>query len=75
MHISLKIDLLTEDIVGELEKKQLIHCVKSVRISSFLVICTEYGDLLSKSPYSVRIRENVDQKNCEYGPFPLSNYK
>ena len=29
----------------------------------------EYGDLLRKSPYSVRMRENIDQKNSEYGHF------
>ena len=28
---------------------------------------TEYRDLPSKSLYSVRIRENMDQKNSEYG--------
>ena len=30
-------------------------------------IYTEYGDLRSKCPYSTRMRENTDQKNCEYG--------
>ena len=34
--------------------------------SVFFRIRTEYGDLQSKSPYSVRIRENTDQKNSEY---------
>ena len=43
------------------------HCVKSVPIwssfwSVFSCIRTEYGDLLRKSPYSVRIQENADQK-------------
>ena len=43
------------------------HCVKSVQIwsyfwSVFSCIRTEYGDLLRKSPYSVRIQENTDQK-------------
>ena len=43
------------------------HCVKSVQIrrffwSEFCSIRTEYGDLLRKSPYSVRIQENEDQK-------------
>ena len=42
------------------------HTVKSVRIRSFLSIFslnrTEYGDLLCKSLYSVRMRENTDQK-------------
>ena len=44
------------------------HCVKSVQIRScfwsvFSCIRTEYGDLFRKSPYLVRIQENVDQKN------------
>ena len=44
-----------------------IHCVKSVQIRSFFwsvffCIRTEYGNLRSKSPYSVRIQENTDQK-------------
>ena len=43
------------------------HCVKSVQIRSFFrsvfsSIWTEYGDLWLKSPYSVRILENTDQK-------------
>ena len=41
--------------------------MKSVQIQSFFwsafsCIRTEYGDLLCKSPYSVRIQENTDQK-------------
>ena len=43
------------------------YCVKSVQIKSFFwpafsCIRTEYGDLLSNSPYSVQIQENTDQK-------------
>ena len=43
------------------------HCVKSAQIRSiswfaFSFIWTEYGDLLRKFPYSVRIQENTDQK-------------
>ena len=43
------------------------HCMKSVQIRSFSwsifsCIWTEYGDLRSSSPYSVRIREDTDQK-------------
>ena len=43
------------------------HCVKSVQIQSyfwsvFSSIRTEYGDLLRKYPYSVRIQENTDQE-------------
>ena len=46
----------------------LISHVKSVQIRSFFLsiffcIWAEHGDLLRKSPYSVRIQENTDQKN------------
>ena len=45
----------------------IIHYVKSVQIRSyfwsvFSCIRIEYGDLLRKSPYSIRIQENTDQK-------------
>ena len=44
------------------------HCVKSVQIQRFFwfifsYIWTEYGDIHRISPYSVRMRENTDQKN------------
>ena len=35
--------------------------------SAFSRIRTEYGGLLRKSPYSLRMRENADQKGSEYG--------
>ena len=43
------------------------HCVKNVQIRSFFwtvfsCIRDKYGDLRSKSPYSVRIQENTNQK-------------
>ena len=43
------------------------HCVKSVQMrrffrSVFSCIWTKYGDLRSKSPYSVWLQENTDQK-------------
>ena len=38
----------------------MLHCVKSVRFRSF------------SGPYSVRMRENTDQKNAEYGHFSCS---
>ena len=37
--------------------------------SSFSCIWTEYGEILSISPYSVRMWENVDQNNSDYGHF------
>ena len=44
-----------------------LHCVKSVQIwsyfwSVFSCIWIEYGYLRIKSPYSIRIQENTDQK-------------
>ena len=49
------------------DPKQLLHFVKSVQIwsfswSIFSWISTEYGVLWTKSPYSVQIQENKDQK-------------
>ena len=49
-----------------------VHFMKSVQIRSFFWslfsrIWIEHGGLLRKSPCSVRIRENTDQKNSEYG--------
>ena len=53
------------------------HCVKSVLIRSY------YGphfpafglntEIRSMSPYSVQMRENVDQNNSEYGHFLRSD--
>ena len=40
--------------------------------SVFSRIQTEYGKILSISPNSVRMRENTDQKNSEYGHFSSS---
>ena len=40
--------------------------------SVFSCIRTEYRDLLSKSPYSVRIQENTDQKKFVFGDFSRS---
>ena len=37
--------------------------------SAFSRIRTEYGEILRISPYSVRMPENVDQNNSEYGHF------
>ena len=35
--------------------------------SAFSLIRTEYGEMLSISPYSVSMWENADQNNSEYG--------
>ena len=37
--------------------------------SVFSHIRSEYGEIRSISPYSVRMRENTDQNNSEYGQF------
>ena len=55
-----------------------MHCVKSVQIgrffwSVFSCIRTEYGDLLRKSLYSVRIQENMDQKKLRIWTFSRSD--
>ena len=42
--------------------------------SAFSHIRTEYGEIRSISPYSVRMRENADQNNSDYGHFPCSIY-
>ena len=48
------------------------------KVSIFGVILvrigTEHGEMLRISPYSIRIRENVDQKNAEYGNFLRSAF-
>ena len=49
------------------------HCVKSVRIPSYSAVFsrsrTEYEDIQSISPYSVRMPEETDQNNSKYGHF------
>ena len=40
--------------------------------SVFSRIQTEYGEIWSTSPYSVRMWENTDQENSEYGHFSRS---
>ena len=37
--------------------------------SLFSCILTEYGEILRVSPHSIRMWENTDQKNSEYGHF------
>ena len=43
--------------------------------SVFSRIPTEYGEILRVSPYWVRMRENADQNNSEYGYFLRSDNK
>ena len=57
----------------------ILHCVKSIQMWSFFWsvfsrIRTEYGDLRSKSPYSVRIREVRTRKNSVFGRFSRSDH-
>ena len=42
--------------------------------SAFPGIWTEYEEALCISPYSVRMRENADQNNYEYGRFLRSKH-
>ena len=54
-----------------LENQGYEHCMKSVQIRSyfwsvFSRIWTEYGEIQSISPYSIRMRENTDQKKTPY---------
>ena len=53
---------------------EMVHYVKSVQIRSFFWslfsrIRTEYGEIRSISPYSVRMRENADQKKLHIRTF------
>ena len=55
------------DVSQDSENALALHRVKSIQIRSyfwsvFSCIRSEYGDLRSKSPYSVRIQEYTDQK-------------
>ena len=62
--------LVKKTNAGILDSPQALlkcRCMKSVQIRSFFWpifsrIRTEYGDLQSKSPYLVQMRENTDQK-------------
>ena len=47
---------------------QYLHCLKSVRIRSHSGLNRE-RERDRTSPYSVRMRENADQNNSEYGHF------
>ena len=49
------------------------QCVKSIRkVSVFGAFLLLRSDLCSISPYSVRMRENTDQKSSKYGLFSRS---
>ena len=53
------------------------HCEKCVQTRTFFWsvfsrIRTEYGEIRSIFPYSVRMRENTDRKNSEFGHFSRS---
>ena len=62
-----------------------INCIANANVSqrkncpylalfwyAFSHIWTEYGEIPSISPYSVRMWENADQNNSEYGRFSRS---
>ena len=51
------------------------NCVYSELFwSAFSRIRTEYGEILRITRYSVRMRENADQNNSEYGHFSRSEF-
>ena len=50
-------------------------CIPSQSGPHFCRIRTEYGEIGSISPYSVRIRENPDENNSENGHFSRSDYR
>ena len=57
----------------------LSHSTKSVRIRSyfwsvFSCIWIEYEEILRISPYSVGMRQNVNQSNSKYGHFLRSDW-
>ena len=61
----------TELLLREISRSKEYHYVKTVRIELvcfvFSRIRTEYGEILST--YLVRMRENTDLNNSEYGYF------
>ena len=72
LNVNFFIHDIIQKIMGHILKnkqknKRVCHCVKSVQIRSFFWsvffrIRTGYEDLRSKSPSSVQLRENTDQK-------------
>ena len=56
-------------LTTSLRKKVLLRSFFS---SVFFCIWTEYGDLLRKSLYSVRVQESTDQKTSVFGHFSCS---
>ena len=81
---NLKFEVLADDVVQRVEKPQPMSVGRELaftarKLSVFVVfwsifssIWTEYGQIRSTSPYSVRMPENADQKNSEYGHFSRS---
>ena len=67
--------ILIDRQISLFNHKVMIDCQKSVKSfqkrrffqSVFSYIWTKYGDLLSKSPYSVQIQENTKQKKLRIG--------
>ena len=65
--------LMVNTIYWYFFKGSVFHWVKcpysELFCATFPRIRTEYGEILRISPYSVRMRENADQNNFEYGHF------
>ena len=70
-----KTQLIEENVLAASDEKiTKIHCIKKCPYSDFFWsvfsrIRTEYGEIRSISPYSVRMREHMGKKNSEYGHF------
>ena len=71
-----KLAIKTQGKASQSCQEKDLHCVKGVCIQSFSgphfpAIGLNTG---SKSPYSVRMQENPDQKNSEYSHFSRSTF-
>ena len=61
---------MLSNILQGLNKRKLFHemdsftrtLIRGLSVPYFLAVLTEYGEIPSISPYSVRMRENTDQK-------------
>ena len=63
------------NVFSPVSRKQVLHSLhencpySELFRSAFSRIRTECGEILRISPYSVRLRENADQNNSEYGHY------
>ena len=64
------LSLCTKEALSMKLRKKCVYL--ELFLSLFSRIRTEYEETRSISPYSVRMRENMDQDNFEYGQFSRS---